>query len=903
MRTIKLVLLLSFAAQCFGASPASSERWQQIQQPQFTLIFQASIEPEAKRVADALNQYLANHLNELPLDRPLRPISLVLHASAHSSNGNVGMPPYGSNWYNKPAPFSRLEWYDALAVHEGRHIVQFNQLNDLPLARAAARFAGDRGLALFASAMLPSWFLEGDAVVAETTQTAGGRGRVAAFDLWFRTDALNHPPYSYERAMLGTGLDRLPYLSPYVLGYFLTAYLRTEYGSDLFERSLQHLGAWPGFNFDGAIAVETGKSLREHYQAMMSQLTRQWQHQLDQLSLTPVTPLSSFHGSHWQSLYPLAIEDDLIIAAQVDVAEGGFLVEVQDQHVTRLTTLPNDVARAFSSGSKTRAISSNASRSCWIAELPDKRKPLQETGELFCWQPSEGLQQLTQGEKLTSVAQSRDGFAAHRFNIDRSSELVLLDPTGQQYRSLALPAHSLAFDIQSTANGWVFVLSGSSKDGIYSVDSRLSQLTRLKAPDDESLRAPLLTQHWLVYQSDRTGIDQLMARSRINGEEFQVASRPFGSYYPTWDPLRQRLVFADYTAQGQALVSIAFSDTRTPEPHWLASTQLSDAPFYAQALIHEPVLLPERTAPFELTDYPIGARLWNPHSWWFNVDNSALMGSIRSDDVLAKLGLTLAAGYHFEAQDWLARIDAQYRTEPGSIVSLALDQQIMANLAVKRSAQLGISERIELRRGAYRQQLVPSLAVRLAKTEDQTLTPTLLAQFDYQRVQDKPTQAIDSPLGMLQSVSGQVNVHTAQVDLLSRTGLTVRGFNARQALNAGVEAQYLQSNTPLLLNSPLFGSPSALGVTLRGQLDYRVNLGAVGWPLTPLAYWRNTELSLNSRAQSSAADWQTALGVTLQPGLNLLRNSRLILNPSLAFYYLPQSDSLQLQVSITVGGF
>jgi hypothetical protein len=897
------VVVWSFTAQWVAASQPSGGRWQQIQQPQFTLIFQAAIASEAERVADSLNQYLANHLNELPLERPLKPISLVLHAAAHSSNGNVGMLPYGSNWYNKPAPFSRLEWYDGLAVHEGRHIVQFNQLNDLPLAQAAALFAGERGLALVALAVLPSWFLEGDAVVAETTQTDGGRGRVAAFDLWFRTDALNHPPYSYDRAMLGTGLDRVPYLSPYVLGYFLTAYLRTEYGSDLFERSLQHLGAWPGFNFDGAIAEETGKSLSAHYHAMMIQLTGQWQHQLGQLNLTPVTPLSIFHGSHWQSLYPLAIADDLIIAAQVDAAQGGFLVAVQDQHVTRLTTLPSDVTRSFSSGSKTRAISTRDARSCWIAELPDKRKPLQETGDLFCWQPSQGLEQLTQGDKLTSVSQSTDGFVAHRFNSDRSSELVLLDSNGQLRRSLALPAHSLAFDIQSTASGWVFVLAGSIEDGIYSVDRSLSRLTRLKAADDESLRAPLMTRHWLVYQSDRTGIDQLMARSRVDGREFQIASRPFGSYYPTWDPLNRRLVFADYTAQGQVLVSIAFSDSRAPEPHWIASPLLADATLYAQALVHEPVRLAARTDAYVRTDYPIGARLWNPHSWWFNANNTALMGSLQSDDVLAKLGLTLAGGYHFEARDWLARIDAQYRTEPGTILALALDKQIMANLAVTRSVQVGISENVAIRRGAFRQQLLPALGLRLAKTESLALAPTILAGIDYQRVQDKPTQAIDTPLGIYQNLAGQLNVHSAQLDLLSRTGLTVRGLSARQALNAGVALQYLQSSAPLMLDSPLFGTPSALGVTLRGQLDYRVNLGAVGWPLTSLAYWRNTELSFNGRAQSSPEAWNTALGVTLQPSLNLLRNSSLILNPGLAFYYLPQSDTVQLQVSITVGGF
>ena len=903
MRTIKLVLVLFFAAQCFGASSASTEPWQQIQQAQFTLIFQAAIAPEAERVADALNQYLANHLSEMPLDRPLRPIPLVLYSSAHSAGGNVGFRPYRSNWYNKPAPFSGLEWYDALAVHEGRHLVQFNQLYDIPLARAANFAAGEAGLALFSLAFMPSWFLEGDAVVAETTQTQAGRGRVAAFDLWLRTDALHHPAYSYDRAMLGTGFDRVPYLSPYVLGYFFTAYLRSEYGSDLFDRSLRHLGSWPGFNFNGAIRAETGQNLTEHYRMMMTGLTGQWQEQLSDMSLTPVTPLSRFQGEQWQSLYPLGLQDDVVIAAQVDAADGNFLVAVEAQQVTRLTSIPSDVARNFSSGSKTRAISSNAVRSCWIAEVPNSRKPLMETGELVCWRQGEGLHQLTRGEKLTSVAQAPDGFVAHRFTANRSSELVLLGPAGRQQLSFRLPTHSLAYDITPIANGWVFVLSGSDRDGIYSIDASLSQLVRLKATDHEVLRSPLVTDNWLVYQSDRTGIDQLMARSRSNGNEYQIASRPFGSYYPIWDPLKQRLVFADYTAQGQQLVSLPFIDALAPAPNWLPIAALPEQPLYAQALIRPPVVLSVRSEPFERSGYSVAQQLWNPHSWWVSLDNALLMGTVQSDDVLAKLSLSAAAGYHLDAQDWLARVNARYRTEPGPTLSLVLDKHLLTNLAPIRSAQIGLSQTLNLRHGAYRAQWLPALGLQVTQVQDAALTSALLGQLKFSLAQDQPPQAIATPLAIVQGFSSQWGLNDAQLDVLSHSGLTVRGLTSRQAVNVSLDVQALQSGTPLLLDSRLFGAADALGLTLRSGLDYRMNLGGVGQPLTSLAYWRNTELALNGRAQYSDDAWQTALGVTLQPSLNLLRNTNLILNPSLAYYHLLQDDSIQVQFSLTLAGF
>ena len=902
MPLLVLLACYLFAAHAVAAAPASGERWQQIQQPQFNLIFQAKIVAEAERVADALNQYLANHLSEMPLDRPIRPFSLVLHANAHSSNGYVGLRPYRSNWYNKPAAFSGLEWYDTLAVHEGRHLIQFNQLNDLPLARAARVITGDTGLAAFAVVALPNWFLEGDAVVAETTQTQAGRGRRAAFDLWFRTDALSHAPYSYERAMLGTGFDRVPYLSPYLLGYYFTAYLRTEYGSDLFDRVIGHLGRWPGFTFNGAIELETGEGLAYHYQAMMTQLRRQWQQQLDALSLTPVTVLSTSPGDHWQSLYPLALADDGVLAAQVDAAEGNFLVKIQAQQVTRLTAIPNDVARSFSSESKTRVISSTPQRSCWIAEIPDRRKPLMATGELVCWQHDTGLVQLTQGEKLTAVAQSAEGFVAHRFTSARTSELVLLGPTGQQLNSIRLAAHSLAHDIKPTADGWIFVLTGSDRNGIYQVAADLSGLVRLKGLDQETVRSPLLTKNWLVYQSDRTGIDQLMARSRSTGKEYQISSRPFGSYYPLWDPRQQRLVFADYRAQGQQVVSVPFFDSAAPQTDWQAAETLPRAALYAQALIRPPVLVPERTQALERSDYPVMAQLWNPHSWWINLENDLLMGTIHSDDALGKLSLTASAGYYLAADDWLARLDAQYRTAPGPTLGVLLDRQLLANLLPSQSAAVGVSQVFTDRRGAYRAQWTPSLALQLTQAQGSASTSALLAQLQYGLAHDRPPHSLANPVALDQRWAARSNLAGTQFDGVSQTGLTVPGLSRRHAVDLGVDAQALQSNAPLLLDSRLFGPADALGLTLRSGINYRLNLGAVGQTLTSLAYWRNTQVALNGRAQYADDQWQSALGITLQPSLNLLRNSNLLLSPSLALYRL-QNDSLQLNISISLGGF
>jgi hypothetical protein len=889
------------------ASAAETKpQWRVIEQPMFSLIYEANIHERAERVAAQLNHYLAAHLTEMPMKRPLKPIPIVLYSRAHTSNGDVGLMPYRSRWFNKPAPFAQLEWYDALAVHEGRHIVQFNQMNDNPIANALRYALGDLGTGAFSALFLPTWFFEGDAVVSETLMTAGGRGRTASFDLWYRTDLLENKPYQYDRAMLGTGFDRTPSHSPYVLGRYLTAYLRNEYGSDIFDRIINGLAIPKGISFDGSVKQETGLSLTDHYQQMTQALINQWQADQRDLTLTTVEALTSARGDHWQSVYPVSVMDDLVVAVKVDAKLGSSLVSIRNGRTQLLTPLTNRVAQSYYGGSKTASVIKHNDQWCWIEEKPNAKIPFNETADLYCWSRSQGERQLSVGERFTYVGTNQDQFLLNRFNVDRSSALVLLDQKGGLLQVESLPKNSIAYDIRSTENGWLYVLSGSAQDGIYNIDRHLEETILLKANNGETIRSPILTENWLLYISDKTGIDQVHALSLQTGKTFQVSTRPYGSYFLQWDAANERIVMADYTAQGQQIVSLTFTDSQQPPSDWIEVVdKKTPAPIFMDNLVQfEPLLLNQSSiAPLESQRYAMLPHLWNPHSWSLLFTGDKLNLTLSSEDVMEKLNLQFSGGYDVSAEDWFGQASLKYRADAGPFYSSKVEKLIDELDQTKTSIQLVAEQPIERYSGVQQSQWLPYLGVERTELEQEEPLYRVLYGLGYQRQQERAFQAIDTPSGFAQNLAGQYYINENTINWLSTSQLIMEGLQENQSVDLSLSLQHLNYPVSLLSTQTLFDPIDQLGYSAQMDAHFRINFGAVGRSFTPLLYWRNTEASLNFLSQHTENDNDLALGLSVSPNVNVLRNANIRLKPSVSIYYLPSSEEFSLRYQVSLGGF
>ncbi|HEY4156067.1 MAG TPA: hypothetical protein VGM24_11585, partial [Puia sp.] len=236
---LPLLLLLFPApqagAQIFGGTPTSI-RWNQINVLPARIIFPRGLEKEARGVA-----FLVSRLNDSTRttigDREHR-VNIVFHNLTTISNGYVQLAPFRSEFELTPSQNSfdlgSLPWYETLAIHEYRHVQQFNNFR-VGLSKAFYYLFGEEGLALANNLSVPNWFWEGDAVYQETLVSRQGRGRLPLFLAGYQALWLAGKNYSWMKLRNGSLRDYTP--DHYPLGYMLVAYGREKFGPDFWRKT------------------------------------------------------------------------------------------------------------------------------------------------------------------------------------------------------------------------------------------------------------------------------------------------------------------------------------------------------------------------------------------------------------------------------------------------------------------------------------------------------------------------------------------------------------------------------------------------------------------------------------------------------------------------------------------
>src|SRR5688572_13292590 len=209
--TVSCVLLfIGSMAQRFGGTPPPV-KWKQINTDTARIIFPEGLDSQAKRVA-ALAHYQAS-LSSGTLGDQLRKINIVLQNQTTIPNGYVGLGPFRSEFFLTPFPGNfeegSISWGELLALHEYRHVQQFNNFNH-GLSRLMYFLFGEEGYSLAINAAIPGWFYEGDAVYIETLLSEQGRGRLPLFTNAFPALWQEGKDYSWMKLRNGSLKDYVP---------------------------------------------------------------------------------------------------------------------------------------------------------------------------------------------------------------------------------------------------------------------------------------------------------------------------------------------------------------------------------------------------------------------------------------------------------------------------------------------------------------------------------------------------------------------------------------------------------------------------------------------------------------------------------------------------------------------
>lgn len=241
---LAMVVVMESKAQQFGGNPPAI-KWEQVNTRPAKVIFPKGLDSAAMEVANIIRQM--NDAIEPTIGYKQKQISIVLQNQTTISNAYVGLAPFRSEFFLTPEQNSfdigSLPWPKQLAIHEYRHVQQYNNF-DVGFSKVLHLLFGEGGQAFGNELSIPNWLFEGDAVFNETLVSEQGRGRLPYFFNGYRALWAAGKDYSWMKLRNGSYRDFIP--DWYPMGYMLVAYGREKYGNDFWKKVTHDAAAFKG---------------------------------------------------------------------------------------------------------------------------------------------------------------------------------------------------------------------------------------------------------------------------------------------------------------------------------------------------------------------------------------------------------------------------------------------------------------------------------------------------------------------------------------------------------------------------------------------------------------------------------------------------------------------------------
>ncbi len=638
-----LPVLLIFIQVLLAAQHIPGTRWKTVETENFRVIFPEELTEQAADLAGKMEVLYALESPSLSPPRISR-WTIVITGEDTDANGFVSLPPRRSVWSALPAGDSLppLEWMDLLALHEGRHMIQYDALNRR-LNRLLYTLGGEAGLSVGLFWGVPGWFLEGDAVGAETAFSGTGRGRDPLFFRQMKEIILKED-FSYQKMVNRSYRNYIP--NEYVTGYFLTSYLKNHYGPDSLARFLNGPSTipFPALGMYLGARTTTGQSWSALYDQMARELREAWEQQNRDIVPIENSKITEPAGRDYLLWDPLLFEEDRIIARRTSLSGVPRLIEITPEGEQSLVRVPS-----------TDHIAIHGDRAVWAYSRPSAVYDSLSWSDLVMTDIRTGKRTiLTEKQKYRYPAFSPDGreIAVISRSLKGEDSLVILNSTtGEETLHRLLPRGDAAGIAAWSARGESLFLTLQDAEGraILRLERETGDFSYLKDFSYESVKSLSFSRGLLFYCSNLTGVENVMALDPETGESFQVSSRFNSVRLPLAGVWRgeEVLLYSEYTSsRGEQL---AIQELNPLE--WRGEDEIVSREFlyYPRSTLEYPdyreaLAASSGESPVTVEDYSLLQGLGNIHSWGLAPDEesgTALNLYIQSDDVLDTFGWRL----------------------------------------------------------------------------------------------------------------------------------------------------------------------------------------------------------------------------------------------------------------------
>jgi hypothetical protein len=531
--------IVSLNAQQFGGFP-SSTKWRQINTDTVRVIFTPGAELQASRIATLIHRAAAD--TQLSLGNRLKKVNIVLQSKTTLANGYVALAPFRSEFYLIPgsnvSDFGNLPWHENLAIHEYRHVQQYNNFRH-GISKGLSYLFGEQGQALGNALTVPDWFFEGDAVHSETALTPQGRGRLSYFLSGYQSLWLENKHYNWQKLRNGSLKDFVP--GHYELGYLLANYGYLKYGDDFWQNVTRDASAFRGlfYPFQKAIKKYSGVD----YKTFRKEAFEFYKQQFGTVKDETVTDKKTV--SHYY--FPQYIGQDSLIYLKSDYNKlpAFYLRDKEGEHKIAFKSIGAEEWFGYRNG-----------KIVYTAYATNPRWSLLNYNDIVLLDTRNASEKrLTKNEKYYTPDLSPSGgkIVAIRINDSLQTELKILNAeNGAVLKTISHPGYYFTNPRFVDENR---VVVGTRLDNstlaLQIIDLATGEWQRLLPFSLNSFSLPFVDKNTIYFTSNINGNDDLYAIRLKDKKLYQLTAGFTGNYYPS--VFNDTLAWSHFTTNGLEL--------------------------------------------------------------------------------------------------------------------------------------------------------------------------------------------------------------------------------------------------------------------------------------------------------------------------------------------------------------
>jgi hypothetical protein len=634
-RFILYIILFSITPRIFaqfydtGQDP-SSLKWLQIKTNRFTLIYPESYGQEGLKFAKSLDKSFTRLTSLYPVRKVHIPV--IIHNYTSFSNGYVVWAPKRMEIYPTPEQNGiPLDPAEQLTTHELTHVLQMFSLNR-GFTKVVSILSGEPFTGLVTGLFLPGWFMEGDAVFAESLLSPSGRGRSPSFLKQMKAIALDKPKmYSYDKILSGSFKNFTP--DQYQYGYQMIAWSYAKYDSQLWNKTLDFTAKNP-YTINPvnlSLLKNAGLTKSKLYTETFDSLKTIWQREELKNNPAGYKALNQSKKKDYVNYYsPVIIGKDSVIVIKTSFSSTPefILINLADRSETKIHT-PGSMYPYFLSGS--------AGKIVWVENQPDPRWENRSYSVVKIMDIRQKItRKLSFRSRYLAAAISSDGrfIAAAENSVKNENFLVIIDAfKGQILHKIPVPGNAYPQRPQwsQTGNDISIVYLSDNGEGImsYSMEN-MSWKTHIY-PGRDDLQSAVLRNDSLFFVSSSSGTDNIYVLAPDNSIS-KITNSRFGAYDPL--PVTENILFSDYSSSGYNICetkidgSIPYTKIEAKDPNLLLSRfdtiKIKDT---------DTSLFNYKPKPYRKLGHLFGLHTWMP----FYAD----IEKIQADPTTARPGITL----------------------------------------------------------------------------------------------------------------------------------------------------------------------------------------------------------------------------------------------------------------------